>query len=387
MNLCEDESMRERSIEELPTPSLLLDLDVLEKNLARMQALADRFSVRLRPHVKTHKCIEVAKRQTALGAKGLTVSTFQEAEAFAGAGFTDLTWAIPNPLSRLDDILALPEKITLRVLVDDLEAARAIAERAAARARALHTLIKIDCGYHRAGIDPRSEDALALADFLAHAKSLHFDGILTHAGHSYHAPSKAEVAAIARQEREVMLDFAERARVRGLPVQEISIGSTPTLSHTEELAGVTEIRPGNYVFYDYTQVALGSCALEDCALTVLASVVSHQKGADWFVTDAGALSLSKDTGPDHLPNQEGIGFVFEDYRTRRLASSVAFEQLSQEHGIVRAGSPRAIEGRYRVGQRVRVLEVHSCLTAASFDAYQVVRNDRVIDVWPIARAH
>src|SRR5262245_53003602 len=112
--------MRERSIEELPTPSLLLDLDVLEKNLDRMQALANRHRVRLRPHVKTHKCIEIAHRQRTLGAKGLTVSTFQEAEAFAGAGFTDLTWAVPNPLSRLDDILALPEAVTLRVLVDDL---------------------------------------------------------------------------------------------------------------------------------------------------------------------------------------------------------------------------------------------------------------------------
>jgi D-serine deaminase-like pyridoxal phosphate-dependent protein len=122
-------------------------------------------------------------------------------------------------------------------------------------------------------------------------------------------------------------------------------------------------------------------------LTVLASVISHQRDKDWFVTDAGALSLSKDRGPDHLPGQNGIGFVFEDYESRKLASEVVFEQLSQEHGIVRAGSPQSLAGRYPVGARVRVLEMHSCLTAASFDAYQVVRGDRVVDVWPIARAH
>lgn len=379
--------MVERTLDALPTPSLVLDLDVLEANLRRMQALADRNQVRLRPHVKTHKCVEIARRQAALGARGLTVSTFHEAKAFIDAGFDDLTWALPNPLSRLDDLLALPEAVTLRVLVDDLDAAKTIAARAAQKSRTLHTLIKIDCGYHRAGVDPRSEHALRLAELLSSSKSLAFDGILTHAGHSYHAQTQDEVRAIARQELEVMLDFKARAEDRGLPVREISIGSTPTLAHATELPGATEIRPGNYVFFDYTQVALGSCTLADCALTVLASVISHQDGADWFVTDAGALSLSKDTGPDHLSGPQSMGLVYADYASRSLAQDLAFEQLSQEHGIVRAGSPRSLRGRYPVGARVRVLEMHSCLTAASFDAYQVVRGDRVVGIWPIARAH
>lgn len=379
--------MVDRTIDALPTPSLLLDLDVLEANLRRMQTLADRNRVRLRPHVKTHKCIEIARRQAALGARGLTVSTFHEAKAFLAAGFDDLTWALPNPLSRLDELLALPEQATLRVLVDDLEAAKMIEARAQKSGRRLHIFIKIDCGYHRAGIDPRSEDALRLAELLARSKTLAFDGILTHAGHSYHAKTQGEVRAIARQELEVMLEFKARAEQHGLPVQEISIGSTPTLANATELPGATELRPGNYVFFDYTQVALGSCTLADCALTVLASVISHQKNADWFVTDAGALSLSKDTGPDHLSGPNSMGLVFADYASRTLATDVGFEQLSQEHGLVRAGSPEALRGRYPVGARVRVLEMHSCLTAASFDAYQVVRGDRVLGVWPIARAH
>jgi D-serine deaminase-like pyridoxal phosphate-dependent protein len=379
-----------RTLDELPTPSLLLDLDILEANLARMQALAAAAGVKLRPHVKTHKSPAIARLQQQRGASGFTVSTFHEAAAFARAGFTDLTWALPNPLSRMREVLALLEtqpELTLRLLTDDLRAAKMLEDAARPLARKIHVFIKIDCGYHRAGIDPHHEDALRLADYLENSSMLIFDGILTHPGHSYHAQNREQIRAIAASEREIMLQFAERCRARGIPVREISIGSTPTLSVTapHELEGITEIRPGNYVFYDYTQSALGSCGIKDCALTVLSSVISHQKNAHWFVTDAGALSLSKDSGPDHLPNEKGLGFIFDDYPNKHLARGVHFEQLSQEHGIVR-GTPGEL-GPYPVGARVRVLSVHSCLTAASFDLYQVVRGDRVLEEWPIARAH
>lgn len=301
------------SIDALPTPALLLDLDILEANIDRMQSLADRHHVRLRPHAKTHKCVEIARLQHKKGARGLTVATYQELEAFARAGFKDLTWAIPNTLSRLNDVFALSEDITVRLLTDDLDAAKTIARVAAAKKRRPHVLIKIDCGYHRAGIDPRSDEAIALVEYLAGEKAIVFDGILTHSGHAYHAQTKDELAAIAKEECEVMVNFASRAREQGLPVQEISIGSTPALSVTKDLHGVTEIRPGNYVFYDYTQVALGACRVEDCALTVLASVISHQKNNAHFVTDAGALSLSKDPGPD----PERVAFIFEDYAAKK----------------------------------------------------------------------
>lgn len=379
-----------RTLHELPTPALILDLDILERNLERMQLLANAAKVRLRPHVKTHKSVDIANRQRDLGAAGFTVSTFHEASAFARAGLLDLTWALPNPISRMPQVLALLEahpELKLRLLTDQLDAARLLEKAAKNIARKIQLFIKIDCGYHRAGIDPHSDDALLLADYLENSTTLTFDGILTHAGHSYHAGSREEVRAIAAQEREVMLAFAEKCRARTIPVREISIGSTPTISATrpEELAGITEIRPGNYVFYDYTQSALGSCGTADCALTVLSSVISHQKNADWLVTDAGALSLSKDTGPDHLPIAQGLGFIFDDYEEKRLAPRMAFEALSQEHGIVR-GTPQEL-ARYPVGARVRVLSVHSCLTAANFDNYQVVRGDRVVAEWPVSRAH
>lgn len=372
-------------IDDLPTPALLLDADVLEANLSAMQDRARRLGVRLRPHVKTHKSIEIAKRQRALGAQGITVSTLAEAEAFAAAGFDDITWALPNPLSHLARVFALAERVTLRILIDDPGAAERIEERCLERGQQLRLWLKVDCGYHRAGVDPTSAETLRLLARLGSSRAIAFDGILTHAGHAYHASSRAELARIAADERSVMVELAARAAKEGIAAGEISIGSTPTMSVVEDLEGVAEIRPGNYVFYDYTQASIGSCAIGDCALTVLASVISHQPGASYFVTDAGALALSKDTGPDHLAVHRGMGRVYADYREKRLDPAVRLLQLSQEHGIAGADSPELLRGRFRVGDRVRVLEHHSCLTAAMFDEYHVVRGDAVVDRWPIER--
>src|SRR5207248_299608 len=149
-----------------------------------------------------HKCIEIGKRQRTLGARGITVSTFAEARAFADAGFDDITWALPNPLSHLAAILELQHKTTLRILVDDLDAAHHIEEACRASRTKLHVWLKIDCGYHRAGVDPKSQRALELIRALSSSQNLVFDGILTHAGHGYHAASKAELRQIAAQERD-----------------------------------------------------------------------------------------------------------------------------------------------------------------------------------------
>jgi D-serine deaminase-like pyridoxal phosphate-dependent protein len=269
--------------------------------------------------------------------------------------------------------------------VDSIEAAEAL-ERAARRVdKRLHVWLKVDCGYHRAGVDPATSYAVQLVDHLAHSKELLFDGILTHAGHSYHARNREEILTVAEQERAEMVKFAERMRSKGYRVPAVSIGSTPTMSVAENLSGITEIRPGNYAFYDYTQAMIGSCGVADCALTVLASVISHQPGASHFITDAGALALSKDLGPTHVSNDMDMGILFEDYQRKRLHAHIHLRTLSQEHGKVIADSPKTIEGKFRVGEKVRILEHHSCLTAAQFDEYYVVKEDVVIDRWKILR--
>jgi D-serine deaminase-like pyridoxal phosphate-dependent protein len=373
------------TIHELPTPALLLDLDILERNIARMQERAKSFSVALRPHIKTHKCIEIGRKQLQAGAAGITVSTFYEAEQFAAAGFTDISWAFPIPPVYAIRASELSEKITFRTLIDSFEAKGHLEKVARVNDRKLHVWLKVDCGYHRAGVDPRSELAERLCSSLAESQSLLFDGILTHAGHAYLAKSKEEIQTIAEQERSVMVEFADRMKTKGILIPAISIGSTPTMWRVERLDGIAEIRPGNYVFNDFHQAAIGSCDVSDCALTVLASVISHQPGASHFVIDAGALALSKDPGPIHLKNTMDMGILFEDYDRKRLYSHIHLAALSQEHGKVVADGPETIDGRFVVGERVRILEHHSCLTAAQFDEYYVVQGERVIDRWKILR--
>jgi D-serine deaminase-like pyridoxal phosphate-dependent protein len=368
-----------KSIHDVPTPALILDLDVLEANLRHMAAKAASLGVALRPHIKTHKCIEVAERQRALGASGITVSTLYEARVFADHGFSDITWAFPVILSRLREVEELadrPEGVTLRLILDS----RAALDALESLRRPLHVWLEVDSGQHRSGVDPESPLALELARALADSPWLTFDGLLTHAGHSYNGKSREEIAAVAEEERRIMAGLAGRLRGEGIEVPAVSVGSTPGMSarpETARLDGVTEARPGNYVFYDYTQVVLGSCRVVDCGVTVITSVVSHRPGDDRCVADAGALAMSKDLGPE---GHAGLGEVLADSGGGTGAGTLSgarLTSLSQEHGIVGAPFP--------VGTRLRVLPNHSCLTVAQFDEYLVVRGDEVVDRWKIWR--
>jgi len=370
-------------INSLPTPALLLDADILQRNLENMQARAAKFRVSLRPHIKTHKCIEIAKKQRELGAKGITVSTFYEAEQFARAGFNDITWAFPIPPVYATKLAELDKNATVRVLIDSMEAKGHLDKVARTTGRKIHVWLKVDCGNHRVGVDPESKPAEDLVKALSESSALAFDGILSHSGHAYAADSPKAIKAIAEQERSVMVGFAERMRAKGCVVPAVSIGSTPAMTFAEKLDGVSEIRPGNYCFHDYTMVALGVCGPADCAVTVLASVISHQPGAAHFVTDAGALALSKDLGPTQAKNDMDMGTLFEDYDRKRLFAHIHLRNLSQEHGKVLAEQASTIEGQFKVGDRIRILENHSCLTVPHYNKYYVVRGEEVIDEWKI----
>jgi D-serine deaminase-like pyridoxal phosphate-dependent protein len=360
------------TIHDLPTPALLLDADVLERNLRRMAERADALGVSLRPHIKTHKCVEIGERQRALGAQGITVATLPEARAFAEHGFDDITWAFPLILGRIDEAAALVERVTLRLVVDSTDAVAALRRSG----RPFRVWLKVDCGYHRAGVDPKSTLARELARSLHESSTLTFDGILSHSGHAYNGPTRVESARAAAEERDVMVEFAAALREDGIPVDGISVGSTPSMNAVDHLDGVTEARPGNYAFYDYTQVLLGACKASDCAVTVLASVVSSQPGGDHSVTDAGALAMSKDVGRTDASSPT-MGEIYGDYGAGRLLTDTRLVSVSQEHGVV--GQPLP------VGDRVRILPNHSCLTAACFDEYHVVQGEEVLDRWRIRR--
>ncbi len=376
---------RRSRVGDLPTPALLLDLDVLERNLDRMAERTRSLGVALRPHAKTHKCLEVGRMQLARGARGITVATLPEAQAFADGGFTDVTWAFPLVVGRLDEVVALARRIAFRVTLDSAEALAALGAAGRAAGIALHAWLEVDSGHHRSGVDPGSAASVALARRLAGERGVAFDGLLTHAGHSYHAHSNLERAAVAERERAAMVGFAALLEGEGVRVPGVSVGSTPAMSAVERLEGVSEVRPGNYAFYDFMQAAAGVCAAEDCAVTVLASVVSHQAGAGHVVVDAGALALSKDPGPHDPALARGFGPVVEGLAGQRLDPRLSVRGMSQEHGMVGGDAPADVEGRFTVGEKVRILPNHSCLTAAMFDAYQVVRGEDVVDSWAIWR--
>ncbi|MCP4662949.1 MAG: DSD1 family PLP-dependent enzyme [bacterium] len=365
------------SIAEIPTPSLLVDREILVRNLDRMAQRMRALGVGMRPHVKTHKCLEIAEMQRRRGIVGITVATLGEARTFAGEGFTDLTWAFPLILNRIPEVRELADQLrakrgTLRLVVDSPAAITALEQ---SRLRA-HVWLKVDCGYHRAGVDPAAPLAPELARRLRDSSTLVFDGILTHAGHSYRGRSRRDLVEVAAEERRVMAQFADRLRDDGLEVAGVSVGSTPTMSVVEDLAGVTEVRPGNYVFYDGTQCRLGSCEVRDCALTVAASVVSSQPGSGHSVIDAGALSLSKDPGPAWV-RPKSFGRILSNDEEGALDPEMRVVSLSQEHGIVNA--PLA------VGTRIRILINHSCLAVPNFSHTTVVEDDRVVGRWRIRR--
>ena len=374
-----------RRIDDLPTPALVVDVDRLEANLRTMAERCARLGVSLRPHVKTHKCVEIAERQRALeppepsagydAGAGITVSTLEEARLFAEHGFGDITWAFPVIPGRLDEAVEIAQRATLRLVIDSPEALAAVE----ATGHPFHVWLQVDCGYHRVGVGPEGEPALDLARAIAASEGLTFDGILTHGGHAYHARSRDEAARVAEQERSVMAGLAERLRRAGVEVPGVSVGSTPGMSAVRRLDGVTEARPGNYAFYDFTQVAIGSCTPRQCALTVVSTVVSCQPGARHAVCDAGALALSKDPGPsrDGDGHPTTWGEIYADHDAGTLHPDLRLASLSQEHGILSAPAP--------VGTRLRILPNHSCLTAACFDRVHAVSGDRVVGVWTVHR--
>jgi D-serine deaminase-like pyridoxal phosphate-dependent protein len=364
----------------LGTPSLLLDIARVRRNAQRMSEVAHRCNVRLRPHIKTHKCIEVARIQTEGHDGAITVSTLAEARAFAKNGFTDITYAVPIERGKFDDAIEILRSGTkLNLLTDDADTVKALDAVASKAGVEFDVFVKIDCGTHRVGVEPETDAAIEIPRLLSDASSLNFAGILTHAGHSYDAKSKEGILEVARHERDSMVELATRIGRQGIAVPTVSIGSTPTMSCIDHLDGVDEIRPGNYIFFDAYQATLGSCGFEDTALTVLAAVI--HKGEKRMVVDAGGIALSKDRGPVGLDPACGYGHVLDIDGNE---TGMRVTGLSQEHGEIEAGDSAMFE-KLNVGDRVRILANHSCLTAAQHSHYHVIENGEIVDRWEIHR--
>ncbi len=362
------------TLDELDTPALLLDRARLDANLARMREQAARLGVRLRPHVKSTKCIEIARRALPDGG-GITVSTLLEAEYFFEHGYRDLFYAVgiaPQKLARVAALMARGARLLLAT--DQVEAARRIEQRGRELGLCFEVLIEIDCGDGRCGVAPHSDELLAVAGALSGGARL--AGVFTHGGHSYDGRSPEAHAAVAEQERLAVVTAATRLRAAGHACDIVSLGSTPSVRHARDLAGVTEVRAGVYMVGDLFQCGVGSCAPDDLAISVLATVIGQYPQRGEIIVDAGALALSKDTSSMRFDDERNHGYgrvLMADGSAPPQALYVA--HVSQEHGVLRSRDGAPDYARYPVGTRLRIEPNHACMTASAYDRYHVLGDD------------
>ena len=377
------------SLDSIPTPSVLIEVSRLQKNLQRMQERANAQGVRLRPHTKTHKSAKLARMQQELGAHGLTVAKTGEAEVFVSQGFEDICIAYPVVGDdKFQRILRLMDKASISFCVDTLEGARMASAFFSQQGKEANVLIEVDTGYGRCGVSWDDPDSITFAAEVAGMSGLRLTGILTHAGQAYKPAEdgnskKETLVKASANERDTMLTFANRLAEAGIEGVRpgnftISVGSTPTMRYFEnkEQVGfkVTEIRPGNYLFNDAMQVSVGSATLKECALTVRTMVASkhrNRSGSERLFLDAGRKVFTGDTGP----GTDGFGVLLYNPKTMLPLPHARITGLSEEHGWVQVPGGSTLD----VGNTVRVVPNHACVVVNGQDKLYLVDGNQVIE--------
>jgi D-serine deaminase-like pyridoxal phosphate-dependent protein len=363
------------------TPCLLLDEARMMRNIARLRTRLDGFGVTFRPHLKTAKCLEVARRLMTTPQGPAAVSTLKEAEQFAQAGVRDILYAVGIAPGKLARALALRARgVNLSLVLDSPEQAHAVAQAGRGSGDPIPVLLEVDTDGHRAGLRWDDPIALEIAAILEDGADLR--GVMTHAGGSYEKPGEAALAAAAEQERAGAVAAAERLRAAGYACPVVSVGSTPTAHFARSLDGVTEVRAGVFVFFDLVMAGLGVCALDDIALSVLATVIGHKRAGGGILVDAGWTAMSRDRGTAGHAVDQGYGLVCD--AEGQPFGDLIVTQTNQEHGVVslRAGAAGALPD-LPVGSQVRILPNHACATAAQHEAYEVLGSDgRLTGRWP-----
>ncbi|HEY0448234.1 alanine racemase [Actinophytocola sp.] len=368
-------------LDEIDTPFLLLDPAKVSRNISRLRRRTSELGVGLRPHVKTAKSPDVAGLLFDGATGPITVSTLREAEVFGAEGFTDILYAVGIAPDKLARVLALYRRdVPVVVLLDTVEQARAVADASRQSGIAIRALIEIDCDGHRGGIAPEDPALPAIAATVADGARLL--GVLAHAGESYFCYHEDALAAAAEGERAATVRAAEVLRANGFACPIVSVGSTPTAHAARDLTGVTEMRAGNFVFFDLVMAGIGVCSVDDIAVSVVATVIGHRRDRGWIITDSGWTALSADRSTARQPVDQGYGLASDVDGTVHPDLLVA--DVTQEHGILslRAGSGAALPD-LPVGTRVRILPNHACATAEQHDRYHVLGDDgAVCAVWP-----
>ena len=364
----------------LDTPALILDEAKMDANIARMREKAQALGVTLRPHLKTSKCWEVAKRQLWTPEGPATVSTLKEAEEFAAHGVKDMIYAVGIAPQKLHRVAALLRQgVDLKIILDNVDSARAVSRFCQEEHLPIKVMIEIDCDGHRSGLKPQSAEILEVAAALeAPAKLV---GVLTHAGGSYDVDTHEALLIRSRAERDGICHAAQMLRDAGHDISIVSVGSTPTALTDEDLTGVTELRAGVYVFFDLFQAGVGICKPEDIALSLLVTVIGHQLEKGWVITDGGWMALSRDRGTANQKVDQGYGLVCDI--NGQIIDGLWVSGANQEHGIISARNPKGFDPKqFPIGTRLRILPNHACPTSAQHPYYYVVNNSlEVKDRW------
>jgi D-serine deaminase-like pyridoxal phosphate-dependent protein len=355
-------------LEEVETPALVVDGGALVDNVERMAVRAREAGVGLWPHSKTHKSLAVAGLQRNHGIAGLTTATLREAEVFAASGVEDILIAYPPVGHRLERVVQLSKKARIRVVLDDPGTAAALDDACRRAGTRVGYLWEVDSGAGRIGNEPGSPAASVIAPVAESTRHAIFAGLMSFAGHAYAAETFEKIGDVAEGEGRAVLETASALAEAGIRASALSVGTTPTTHQLEREGAVTEIRPGNYVFYDATQVALGVVCVERCALTVLGTVVARPSRTR-MILDTGMKALS---GEVLSPSTRGYGMVLGH-------PELFVARLYEEHAIVHSEDPIDIP----VGARLRVVPNHACTCVNLHDRMLVVQNDSVVDIWSI----
>ncbi len=357
-------------ITDLDTPAVLIDLDKLEQNIQRMAAFAKAQRINLRPHIKTHKIPQIAFMQLRAGAVGITCQKLGEAEVMAAAGIDDIliTYNIvgEHKLRRLAQLKRLANVCTV---VDSEEVLAPLAARMQQEGLQHEVMIEVNTGLNRCGVLP-GEPVLALVQRLQQHPSLKLRGIFTHEGHAYNFPNLEERERAVMKAADDMKRTAQLLREHGFPCEVISVGSTPSAMIIGKAEGVTELRPGNYVFYDRVQLKLGSCTEDQIAASVLATVISRP-APDRAIIDAGNKTMCTDNAADF---DKTIGMVVGH-------PELTFNYSSEEHGRITSTTGKM---DLKVGDRVRLIPNHACGMMNMHDEVYGIRGDAVEAVWKVA---
>lgn len=355
------------------TPFAVVDKARLDRNIARLRGHLASIGVPLRLHVKTCKSTDVAARVFPEGPGPITVSTLSEAEHFADAGYTDILYAVGIDPHKLPRVIRLIDRgIDLVVLLDSTDQANAVAAASRATGTCIPALIEVDCDGHRGGVRPESTVLVEIGRVLE-SGGAELRGVLDHAGESYFIGTKSGQVEASEEERVTVATAADALRSAGLPCPVVSLGSTPTAHALVDVAGVTEVRAGNFVFFDLVMAGIGVCETDDLALSVVATVIGHRPDKGWILTDGGWMAMSRDRGTAAQQIDQGDGLVAD--LNGRLFPDLLMSAASQEHGILtmRAGTHEELP-HLPIGTRVRVFPNHACATAAQHERYAVVTS-------------